>query len=122
MDYVESMKQSLGEILACDELVEVWKKDYELYFYPVTEIYDSDIQELVAEISPWFMSYIGNIHRICARLYDWLHMEEGRPLLARLYGELDGCLDLEHCHHCELEALVSFHEIVRTPLGHRPAK
>jgi DNA-binding transcriptional MerR regulator len=122
MDYVESMKQSLGEILACDELVEVWKKDYELYFYPVTEIYDSDVQELVAEISPWFMSYIGNIHRICARLYDWLHTEEGRPLLARLYGELDGCLDLEHCHHCELEALVSFHEIVRLPHGHRPVK
>lgn len=105
--YVESMKRTIGENLSCDGLMETWKKNYESYFYPVTEIYDSDIQELVAEISPWFSSYLGNIHRICGLLYEWLHTEEGRLLLARLYGELDGYIDLEHCHHCELEALNS---------------
>ncbi len=105
--YIGSMKEGLREILTLRPVLDLWKKDYHCYFYPMSDIYDSDIQELVAEISPWFSSYLRNIHRICGELYRWLDTEEGRPLLNDIRSKLDGYLDLNHCHHCELEALYS---------------
>lgn len=105
--YVETMKEALRAGISQDYWVEFWKENYELYFYPISDIYDSDIQELVAEISPWFSSYLRNIHKICGRLYGWLYTKEGAALREELCRRLEGYLDLEHCHHCELEALYS---------------
>lgn len=105
--YIENMKEVITEGIARDSWVRQWKGNYEIYYYPSSDIYDSDIRELVAEISPWFSSYLHNIHMICGRLYSWLYTEEGTPLREQLYRKLSGYLDLEHCHHCELEALYS---------------
>ncbi len=105
--YIETMKKTLEDSLGNDGWIEAWKKNYEDYYYPVSDIYDSYIQELIAEISPWFSSYLYNIHTICGRFYNWLHTEEGKPLLTKLTCKLEGYLNLEHCHHCELEALCS---------------
>ena len=114
--YIENMKEAIRAGFAHDCWMKHWKENYELYYYPMSDIYDSDVRELVAEISPWFSSYLHNIHLICGRLYDWLYTNEGAPFRERLYRKLSGYLDLEHCHHCELEALYSIQLMEGFPL------
>ncbi len=106
--YVEEMKTSLRENLESATWVNTWKSYYRTFFRPNARIFDSELNHLIIELCPWFASYLQNIHSICSLLYQWLHTSGGSALMDMLTASLNGYMNLEHCHHGELEAMVSF--------------
>lgn len=110
--YVERMKNSLHTFLENDKMIATWKKYYENYIYPNARIYDSEINIMIAEISPLFIDYAHNIHIICDNMYRWLYSEQGSELLHILKQTLNGYLDLEHSHHAELAAIDDFQQMM----------
>lgn len=109
-EYSLHLRHVLKQILNNEAYITTWKKHYELFFAPNTRIFDSEINELAAEMSPCFFSYRKNIHVVCAMVYQWLHTEEGMPLLLKLQNAFGEQLDLESCHHGQLEAIASLIE------------
>lgn len=106
--YIEEMKTILRKNLGSTRWVSTWKSYYRTFFRPNARIFDSDLNRLIIELCPWFSSYLQNIHSICSLLYQWLHTSDGDALMDALTTSLNGYMDLEHCHHGELEAMVSF--------------
>lgn len=109
-DYAVSLQNSLRVILDNKTCVSLWQKHYQLFFAPSTRIFDSGINEIIAEMSPLFVSYLKNIHAACAILYHRLHTAEGLPLLRNLRNTFREQLDLEDCHHGQLEAIACLTE------------
>lgn len=108
---IEDFKIILHNIPNHQMLLTQWKHNYQTYYLPASSIYDSDINTLIAEIIPWFHNYLENIHYICEILFEWLHSDAGEPVLVQLEQCLGDCLDLERCHHCEIEALISLYQL-----------
>lgn len=106
--YVEEMKTILQGNLRSTAWINTWKSCYPTFFRPNARIFDSDLNRLITELCPWFASYLQNIHSICSLFYQWLHTSDGSALMSELSTSLNGYMNLEHCHHGELEAMVSF--------------
>lgn len=106
--YVEEMKTLLQENLHSGAWINTWKTYYYTFFRPNARIFDSDLNRLIIELCSWFASYLQNIHSICSLFYQWLHTSDGSVLMRELSTSLNGYMNLEHCHHGELEAMVSF--------------
>ena len=106
--YVEEMKTILQGNLRSTAWINTWKTYYYTFFRPNARIFDSDLNRLIIELCSWFASYLQNIHSICSLFYQWLHTSDGSVLMRELSTSLNGYMNLEHCHHGELEAMVSF--------------
>ncbi len=88
-----------------DEFAAAWKQDYHTHTQPLTQLYDSDFNSLMTELSPRFSDYYRNIHLCCDRIYDWLLSENGTETFIRLSTQLGGYMDFCALHHGEIAAL-----------------
>lgn len=103
--YVELVEKSIAEKAGNQEFVAAWKSVYHLRIEPTTNLYDSEFNGLVSEMSPKFSLYYRNIHRCCDEIYKWLTSEEGGPVRELLMKNLDGYIDLCADHHGQIAAL-----------------
>lgn len=106
-----SMIEDLKNCLNDKRCVEVWKKYYTAYFYPLVSAHGSDLVQIVMEMSNLFTAYSTNACAICSIVYEWLNSDEGKYLRLQLYETFPHTLDLEHSNHGELEALVDLMDI-----------
>ncbi len=105
--YVEKMKLKLYEILKSEKFQQQWRNCYFSNTLPITCLFDSKINELIRELSPYFTSYQDNIHACCNLLYHWLSTAEGAYVRTELLKLFQGYINIEANHHGELAALVS---------------
>lgn len=112
IQYVNEMRQNIKKMLMQNSVIQRWKYMYHPYILPNTRIFDSEINTLMGELSPLFSAYLHNIHIVCESLYQWLHSENGGKFLQEMNRQLTGYINLEHCHHGELEALAAFHILI----------
>ena len=103
--YVEKLKHDLEHFICTKRLVSCWLKYYDAYFSISTRIFDSELNKYMLEMSPTFEAYHQNIHIVCEHLYQWLHSDGGRSLLNQLESQLGPCMDLDCCHHGQIEAM-----------------
>ena len=82
-----------------------WKADYHNWIQTTTQLYDSDFNSLMTELSPLFSSYYRNIHICCDQIYDWLISPDGRHVKDQLSKHLENYLDLSAMRHAEIAAL-----------------
>lgn len=113
-EYSQELLHRINLFLNNSEDINDWKNHYELFIQPQIRIYDGEIGKLALEMSPLFVRYCNNIHVSCTLAYRWLMSENGKKLLKKLQDNLVGYIDLESCHHGELEVMANFR---RTLLG-----
>ena len=77
---LQKMKLQLYKIVKEPQHQFEWKNAYYSYFSASICIFDSKINQLMAELSPRFSTYSKNIHECCELLYQWLYTEKGCPL------------------------------------------
>lgn len=107
-----SYKEAILHLLHSPHLIALWKDCYNSFFLPQTVIFSSKISNLVCEISPFFVDYTENIHRICQALYDWI-CEEQPKIGEELHQKLDPCCDIDPYYHGLLAAMVSCASLYR---------
>lgn len=103
--FIEEMKCQLASLVKNEYSQKAWKEVYYSKTLPSTCLFDSNINELIRELSPRFAAYYENIHICCSRLYQWLQTENGIPLYKELQSVFKGFINLEQNHHAELAAL-----------------
>lgn len=103
--YVEKACEWITGCSQNDAFAASWKQDYHSHTQPLTQLYDSDFNSLMTELSPRFSDYYRNIHICCDRIYDWLLSPEGSPIFTRLSEQLGGYMDFCALHHGEIAAL-----------------
>ena len=102
------MKRALSGFLRSSAQVGEWRRRYDVYYGPVTRIYDSSLNALMAELSPFFASYMRNAHLLCSGLYEWLNSPDGAALKGKMERLLDGAFDIDRWSHGELMAMCYF--------------
>lgn len=110
--YAEELKSRLAAFLEEPSNITVWKQYYHAFLYPQIRIYDLEVSNIAAEMSPMFASYRTNIHTACRILYQWLFSEQGEALRSALESALTPYLDLELSQHGQLEVLANFRQLV----------
>lgn len=110
--YAEELKPRLSAFLEQPSNIRIWKQYYHAFLYPQIRIYDLEVSNIAAEMSPMFASYRTNIHTACRILYQWLYSKQGESLRNSLESELTPCLDLELSQHGQLEVLANFRQLV----------
>ncbi len=110
--YTEELKQRLPAFLKDSSSIKMWKQYYHAFLYPQIRIYDLEVSNIAAELSPMFSSYRTNIHAACKMLYQWLYSEQGEGLRKDLESALNPFLDLELSQHGQLEVLANFRQHV----------
>lgn len=110
--YAEELKHRLSAFLEQPSNIRVWKEYYHAFLYPQIRIYDLEVSNIAAEMSPMFASYRINIHMACRILYEWLYSEQGETLRSNLEAALTPYLDLELSQHGQLEVLANFRQLV----------
>lgn len=107
-DYTTNMAKRILELLEQPKKVLFWKQHYDTIFAPLTHIYAThESASIIIEMSPFFVTYSKNIHKVCSLFYDWLHSEDGKELLEQLYATFSPCLDIDSDEHGQLECLSS---------------
>lgn len=91
-------------------MIHMWKNNYLDFFAANTRIFASELGDIVAEISPLFLSYRTNINQICETLYRRL-LNEGAHCYSRLQEELGESLDLENYNHGQIAAIASLEQL-----------
>lgn len=112
IDYAEELKERLPLFLEQNSNIKVWKQSYEYFLYPQIRIYDSEISNIAAEMSPMFAAYRKNIHTSCEILYQWLYSEQGETLRLELEQALAPYLDWELSQHGQIEVLANFRQLI----------
>lgn len=110
--YAKEMQNNIRNFLNSRVTLEFWKSHYEEFVCPDVRICASDVSTIVAEMSPFFASYVRNINAVCHITYHWLQSEDGAELLEKMQKALGKCMNLEHCNHGELESMACFHELI----------
>ncbi len=105
--YADQMKQDIIQFLQSPSLIRNWKMQYTNIYAPSTRLYDSQIAKLMDELSPSFATYRKNIHITCNIVYEWLHSNEGKDVLASIYDTLGPLCDIDSCSHGQLQAIAS---------------
>lgn len=103
--YIQDAKARITERAGNSEFVRYWKEGYRSRIEATTNLYDSEFNGLVSEMSPRFSQYYRNIHICCDAIYDWFQTAEGSPVRDRLLKNLDGCIDLCGAHHGQIAVL-----------------
>lgn len=107
-EYVNKMKLQLYEIIKEPQHQLQWKNAYYSYFLPSICIFDSQVNQLMTELSPRFSTYSENIHECCELLYQWLYTEKGNSLRIELNDKLNNYINIKDYHHGQLAALANF--------------
>lgn len=102
--FIEKMKLHITELSQNSSFIYNWKQNYKRHIEIATNLYDSELNALVTELSPCFSVYCQNIHLCCQEIYDWLYSSSGSHTRERLIKELTGCINLEKNHHGEIAA------------------
>ncbi|MBE5995963.1 MAG: MerR family transcriptional regulator [Lachnospiraceae bacterium] len=108
VSYAEKMKTSIRHFLVHPQSVRRWRMQYTSLTAPSARLYDSEIARTMDELSPTFAAYRVHVHAVCDLVYDWLHSAEGQDTLSLMKKTLEGCFDIDHCSHGELQAMISF--------------
>lgn len=103
--YIQLVEKSIAKNVENPEFVSAWKSAYHLRIEPTTNLYDSEFNGLVSEMSPKFSMYYRNIHVCCDEVYRWFASEEGRQVKELLIKNLEGYIDLCADHHGQIAAL-----------------
>lgn len=106
--YLDKMKKAISGFLDSTAYITDWKREYDDFIAPNTRIYDSSANTLMAELSPFFASYIRNAHLLCSGLYEWLSSEEGEPVRMHMERTLGSSYDIDRWSHGQLMAMCMF--------------
>lgn len=109
--YVKKMKASIRRLLENKPAVRRWLDNYHTLTAPAARLYDSEIAGTMDELSPAFLAYRTHVHAVCQEVFDWLHSEEGRPLLDLMDRTLGDHYDIDHCSHGELQAMMAYGDL-----------
>lgn len=110
--YAEEMKSRIAVFLDREKDIEDWKNFYELLIKPQVRIYDGEIGKLAFDMSPLFVNYCNNTHESCNIVYKWLKTDSGKELYTKILNKMQGYVDLETCHHGELEIMANLRQTV----------
>lgn len=103
--YVDNMKYKLIKLVNNSKYQIQWRNSYFSKTLPITCLFDSQVNQLISELSPYFSPYYNNINACCNLLYNWLYTKEGESLRLQLFDTLQGYINIELNHHGDLAAL-----------------
>lgn len=85
-----------------------YRQNYVGYLKPSTAYYHGEIGALIGELSPSYKIFTRNTSAISLKLYNYLHSEEGMPLMRLIDSTLGDYIDLECNDHTEIISLFLF--------------
>lgn len=107
-NYAEVIIANINFFLNNNTLINQWKTVYHITIKPCTTFYDSHVADLMCEFNPKFKNYFNNIHICCSLANDFLSSSQGDNLKNKLNNTLNEYIDINSCHHGELEYLSCF--------------
>lgn len=104
-NFIDKLKLTLTEFVTNNQHQKYWKDRYFTCIVPSANLFSSQINELICELSPSFSSYYNNLITCCSKVYGWLYTKEGEHLRIQLLDVMQEFLDIESNNHGELAAI-----------------